>query len=346
MACISRPASRLLAFLELLQNRAVVDGHTAAGELGVSERTIRRYVVALHDLGIPVDGQPGLGGGYRIRPGTHLPPLTLSDDEATAAVVGLAIAEQRGLGGAQGALTKIMRVLPDRLARRVERLRAGLSLADEPDPAPVPSETLLLLAEAVRRRRSLHIEYARRDGTRSTREIDPLGLVSRRGGWYAPARDHRSGELRTFRADRIASAMLGEPAAPPEPGFDPAAYVARALARLPLAWEVEVHVDAPIGEVAPRVPATLAELTTEGTGTRLEMRADSLAWVAGVLAGIGADFRVVRPAELREHLARLASRLAVSSGAAAGSEARRARTRRRARARPFPPSGGSPRPER
>ena len=70
---MSRPASRLLAFLELLQSRLVVDGASAASELGVSERTIRRYAVALHDIGIPVDGQPGAGGGYRLRAGTRLP---------------------------------------------------------------------------------------------------------------------------------------------------------------------------------------------------------------------------------------------------------------------------------
>jgi predicted DNA-binding transcriptional regulator YafY len=277
--------------------------------LGVSERTIRRYAVALHDLGIPVDGQPGLGGGYRLRPGMRLPPLMLSDEEAAAVVFGLVLAEQRGLGGAEGAVTKIARVFPERLMRRVERLRTELSLSGEPDPAPASAETLLLIAEAVRRRRSLEIGYARRDGTRSTREIDPLGLVARRGRWYVPARDRGSGELRTFRADRITRATIGGPAEPPEPGFDPAAHVVEMLARLPWAWEIEVRLDGPVGEIAARVPATLAELEVEGTGTRLKMRADSLDWVAGVLAGLGADFQVIRPDELREHLERLASRL-------------------------------------
>jgi predicted DNA-binding transcriptional regulator YafY len=277
--------------------------------LGVSERTIRRYAVALHDLGIPVDGQPGLGGGYRLRPGVRLPPLMLSDEEAAAVVFGLVLAEQRGLGGAEGAVTKIARVFPERLMRRVERLRTELSLSGEPDPAPASAEALLLIAEAVRRRRSLEIGYARRDGTRSTREIDPLGLVARRGRWYVPARDRGSGELRTFRADRITRATIGGPAEPPEPGFDPAAHVVEMLARLPWAWEIEVRLDGPVGEIAARVPATLAELEVEGTGTRLKMRADSLDWVAGVLAGLGADFQVIRPDELREHLERLASRL-------------------------------------
>jgi predicted DNA-binding transcriptional regulator YafY len=310
---ISRPASRLLAFLELLQNQRVVDGRAAATELGVSERTIRRYAVALHELGIPVDGQPGLGGGYGLRPGVRLPPLMLSDEEAAAVVFGLVLAEQRGLGGAERAVTKIARVFPERLMRRVERLRTELSLSGEPDPAPASAETLLLIAEAVRRRRSLEIGYTRRDGTRSTREIDPLGLVARRGRWYVPARDRGRDELRTFRADRITRATIGGPAEPPEPGFDAAAHVVEMLARLPWAWEIEVHLDAPVSEIAARVPATLAELEAEDSGTRLKMRADSLDWVAGVLAGLGADFRVVRPDELREHLETLASRLRASA---------------------------------
>jgi predicted DNA-binding transcriptional regulator YafY len=121
MRVISRPASRLLAFLELLQSRPVVDGRAAANDLGVTERTIRRYAVALHDIGIPVDGQPGVGGGYRLRAGTRLPPLMLSDDEATAVAFGLVIAERRGIA-AGDALAKITRVLPERLARRIERL--------------------------------------------------------------------------------------------------------------------------------------------------------------------------------------------------------------------------------
>ncbi len=276
----------------------------------MSERTVRRYAVALHDLGIPVDGQSGIGGGYRLRAGARLPPLMLSDEEAAAVVFGLVIAEQRGLDGTRGALEKVTRVLPDRLARRVERLRGELSLSGEPEPAPASSETLLLIAEAVRRRRTLEIGYTRRDGVRSTREIDPFGLVARRGCWYVPARDRASNELRTFRADRISRAAIGGPAAPPEPGFDPAAHVVQMLARLPLAWEIDVHVDAPLHEIAGQLPSTLAELTADEGGTRVRMRADSLDWVAGVLAGLRADFCVIRPDELRAQLAHLASRVA------------------------------------
>jgi predicted DNA-binding transcriptional regulator YafY len=313
MSGMSRPASRLLAFLELLQSRLVVEGASAATELGVSERTIRRYAVALHDIGIPVDGQPGAGGGYRLRAGTRLPPLMLSDEEAAATVFGLVMADHRGLSGAEGALSKIARVLPDRLTRRVQRLRDEVRLMGEPRPEPASSETLLVITEAVRRKRALRIGYTRGDGTPSTREIEPLGLVARRGRWYVPARNRGSAEVRTFRADRIADAEIGDPVEPPEPGFDPVDHVMRMLASLPWAWEVEVLVDAPLESIAARIPATLAELEPDGERTRLRLRSDSLEWPAGVLAGLGADFEVVRPDELREHLARLAERLTAAS---------------------------------
>ena len=85
------------------------------------------------------------------------------------------------------------------------------------------------------------------------------------------------------------------------------------FARLPSAWQIEVHLDAPVPEIAARLPPTLAVLNAEGSGTRLEMRADSLEWVAGILAGLRADFSVIRPDELKEHVAQLASRLALSA---------------------------------
>ena len=143
---------------------------------------------------------------------------------------------------------------------------------------------------------------------------------STRSAWWpvgdagtSPPATTASDELRTFRADRIGRAVIGDPAPPPEPGFDPAAHVVRMLARLPYEWRIEVQIDAPSEEIARRVPRTVAELRPEGTGTRLEMGADSLEWAAGFLAGLGADFRVVRPDELRLCLAELSARLAQAS---------------------------------
>ena len=82
------------------------------------------------------------------------------------------------------------------------------------------------------------------------------------------------------------------------------------LASVPWKWEVEVLLDLPVDDAARRIPATLAELVDDPDGTLLRMRVDSLDWMATVLAGLGCDFTVRRPKELRASVRALAKRLA------------------------------------
>ncbi|MDQ3655667.1 MAG: HTH domain-containing protein, partial [Chloroflexota bacterium] len=84
----TKPASRILAMLELLQDRPGMSGPDLAEALGVTTRTIRRYVATLQDMGIPVEPNAGRIGGYWLRPGYRMPPLMFSAEEA----IGLAVA--------------------------------------------------------------------------------------------------------------------------------------------------------------------------------------------------------------------------------------------------------------
>jgi len=89
--------------------------------------------------------------------------------------------------------------------------------------------------------------------------------------------------------------------------------VRRSLASVPWPWEVEVLLDLEHDVAAQRLPATLADLATEGDGTLLRMRVSSLDWMAGVLAGLGCGFAIRRPEELRPSVRALAEQLASSS---------------------------------
>src|SRR3954471_19932718 len=166
---MSRPATRLLAFLELLQSAPAVGGADVAARLGVDGRTVRRYVQALQELDIPVEGQRGAGGGYRLRPGYRLPPLMLGDDEATAVVAGLVATQRLGLAGAEPALAKVRRVLPSALRRRVAALEAGMAFGGggaggRGAAVPPVGDTLLALADAARRRRRVTATYTPASG--------------------------------------------------------------------------------------------------------------------------------------------------------------------------------------
>lgn len=251
---MSRPATRLLAMLELLQERGTATGPQIAQRLGVDRRTVRRYVSALQELGIPVEGERGRGGGYRLRPGFRLPPLMLSDDEALAVVLALAASRQLGLGSdhvaVDGALAKLRRVLPDALRARAEDLEAVLGFtAPAGRAAPAPGATILLLANAVRRGRRIHARHETSDGAVTHRELSPYGLVLHRGRWYLAAYDHAREAMRIFRVDRLGTPRLGVAARAAPEGFDPVAHVVGALVDVP--WER--HADAELDAAARRL---------------------------------------------------------------------------------------------
>ncbi len=315
---MASPTSRLLELLELLQAWPLTTGREIADRLGIDARTVRRYVGLLRKLGIPIEGQRGVGGGYRIRPGYRLPPLMLGDDEAVAVVLGLlATRESDPDGGSDavaGALAKINRVLPSTLRRQVEALEETLDFTASKGSAPADAALVLLLADAVRRRRRLHTAYRSFSGEESERELSPYGLVVHSGCWYIVAHDHKRDDLRTFRVDRMWRTALAEGAFVPSPdGFDAVAHLTRSLASVPARWQIEVLLDMPVDEAVRRIPAALAELVDDPGGTLLRTRVNSLDWMATVLAGLGCSFTIGRPEELRASVRSLAKRLAAQA---------------------------------
>jgi len=315
LPCVLAPTSRLLELLELLQTQPLTTGREIADRLAIDRRTVRRYIATLQELGIPVEGERGVGGGYRLRPGYRLPPLMLSDDEAIVVVLGLIAARRLGLdsttASVDGALAKIHRVLPDALRRQVEALETTLGFTTPTTAgAPVAGGAVLLLADAIRRRRRVRAGYRSFAGEETQRELSPHGLVVHSGRWYLAAHDHARDDMRTFRIDRMRrTSMTDSPALAPPEGFDAVAHVSRSLARVPWPWEVEVLLDLPVDEAAQRLPATLAELVDADEGTLLRMRVSSLDWMARVLAGLDCGFTIDRPDELRASVRALADRL-------------------------------------
>lgn len=272
---------------------------------------MRRYIAGLEDLGVPVEGQRGVGGGYRVRPGFRLPPLMFDEDEAVAVSLGLL-----RLAGASDAsdraLDKVQRVLPDALRRRVAALESSLAFTSQQALA-IDSDVALPLAEAIHRRRRLSFDYVAHTGDRTTRVVSPYALVVHGSRWYLVARDHGRNDLRTFRVDRCSRIAIVEGSfeAPPA-DLDAVSQVRRSFARVPRRWRVVVEVDLAVDDLATRLPPSLAELTATKTRTRLEMQVDSLDWAAGVLAGLGCEFTIIAPDELHGAVRSLAERLRAS----------------------------------
>jgi predicted DNA-binding transcriptional regulator YafY len=316
---VPHPASRVLALLELLQSHPRLTASDLGRRLGVDERTVRRYADVLTDLGIPVEAIRGRYGGYRLRSGYKLPPLMLTDDEAVAVVLGLVAAERIGLStqapATAVALAKIRRVLPGGLADRLDAVLATLGFSTSPlasGAAPATS-TLLEVGSAIRALRRIRITYRSWRGEQTQRDIDPYGLVFHTGRWYVTGHDHRRGQIRVFRLDRVSGVTTLANTYHLPAGFDAVAQVTRSLASVPYAWEVEVVLDADPVEVARRVPPSVAEISESAGGVVLRARAESLDGMAHMLAGLGWPFAIVRPDELRSAVVRHAERLAASA---------------------------------
>ena len=216
------PTARALLALEAIQNVPGITATRLGERLGVTERAARRYVAILREAGLPIDSVSGPYGGYQVGHGLRLPPLTFTAAEAS----GLVMAVLEGHKGAAdptdlvgGALAKIVRVLPARVAAQVRPIRdnAAGGTPDEPDPAGLVSlEVTTTLFESCAAARRLRLTYRRahwaraREGRGDDRdremEVDPWAVVLRRSRWYLLCWSHTVEARRVLRIDRIVTA--------------------------------------------------------------------------------------------------------------------------------------------
>ncbi|MFC9560620.1 helix-turn-helix transcriptional regulator [Agromyces sp. NPDC056965] len=207
--------SRTLELLSLLQSHRHWSARELVDRLGVSDRTLRRDVDRLRELGYGIESARGSTGGYRLEAGTGLPPLLLSDDEGVAIAIGLRSQATAGLRGAEhttlSALAKIEQVLPPALRRRIEALQShaaagaggpGSARSGRPTPE-VDAELLGLLALGCRDSERLRFTYTDAAGEASARVVEPYRLVPVARRWYLLAWDRQREDWRTFRLDRM-----------------------------------------------------------------------------------------------------------------------------------------------
>jgi predicted DNA-binding transcriptional regulator YafY len=317
---VTTSTARVLALLEILQTGGLRTVPDLAALLGVDERTVRRYVGHLLELGVPVDSVRGRYGGYRLAPGYRMPPLMLTDDEALAVVLGLLAGRKAGLvtasaAAGESATAKLLRVLPTPLRRRLDALLDTADFTARSRTATAPeTEVLLELAEAALHRRPVAIGYTDRKDRASDRTVLPYGLVAHAGRWYLTGADPADGEVRTFRLDRITdmSVQSGSFAVPAD--FDPAATVLDSLARTPWTHDVALRIRGEVPHIRRHLPAEIATLSTpagavDDDWVHVRIRAERLDWIPPVLAALDRPFVIEHPTALRDLVRALARRL-------------------------------------
>ncbi|MDH6224068.1 putative DNA-binding transcriptional regulator YafY [Streptomyces sp. MJP52] len=324
---MANTSSRTLRLLSLLQTHRYWPGAELADRLGVSTRTLRRDVDRLRELGYPVEAQRGADGGYQLAAGAALPPLVIDDEEAVALVVGLQTAAQNAVEGmaesSVRALAKVVRVMPARLRRRVEALRAVTVPAvwsGGGEPGVDPS-ALTTVALACRDEERLRFGYRAADGARTERHAEPHRLVPLGRRWYLVAYDLDRAAWRSFRLDRLtAPESTGARFRPRElPAADAAAFVRAGLEGLPRPHRIEASVEAPAEAVLRRIGRWAEVEEAEEGRCLVRMTTDDLSWPLLALGMTGAEFRVVAPPELADRAREWGDRFSRAGRAGAGN---------------------------
>lgn len=309
------PTARALRAMGILQARPGATADELAAGLGVTERAARRYVAILREAGIPIESVRGPLGGYRLGRGARMPPVVFTQSEA----LGLVMAVIDGPASATdvddlvgSALGKVIRALPDNVAREAVALRQHASVApDRYSTRPDPATTSALVA-AVAGRRSVLVTYRDGSGNEWEAEVDPWAVVVRRGRWYLLCHSHRADAIRTYRLDRIRALQPTAHEFELPDGLDPVAAVEENLGT---GWEFSTRIvfDVPAATAAPWIGPAMGKLEPLGAGCVLVgSTSDPSMYAQEFLARMPFDFRVDSGPELRAAVAALASRFAAA----------------------------------
>jgi predicted DNA-binding transcriptional regulator YafY len=202
----------------LLAEREYATAADLASDLGVSLRTLHRDLATLRELGIPVAGLSGRGGGVYLERGWSLGRVHLNESEAMGLLLSLAIAQQVNspllLGDIRSIERKVTQAFAPSQASRIRTLRRRVIIGQPASKAVLdtyhpPSASITRpLLEAFTGQRLGDVRYRDRVGALSRRSIEIHYLYYSLPVWYALAWDRLRNDVRSFRVDRIASAVV------------------------------------------------------------------------------------------------------------------------------------------
>jgi predicted DNA-binding transcriptional regulator YafY len=257
---------RALGILLLLRGGKGVSAATLARRFEVSPRTIYRDVETLSALGVPVYAVRGRAGGFRLLEGYFLPPVTFTQGEALALVVGLSLLgslrSKPFAADLETARDKLVAAVPEALRAILlhlhqhigfEELQEDVFHPERPAPEAIARQAAAREAvvgegeseegEAVGAfvrgmvgRTALLVRYrSPYRGETETHVVAPLGAFWDRGYWYLVGSEVDPVDTvplpRLWRADRVLSIRLQawpvEPAAEAFASFDVHTYLGR-----------------------------------------------------------------------------------------------------------------------
>ena len=293
---------RLLVMLPWLMERGEVPVAEMAAHFQLTEAELVKELELVAMCGLPpfvdemIDVFIDDGMVFTGVPRVFTKALRLTAPEGFALLAAARVAMQMPGADPQGALARALHKLAQALGDDALVVDGG---------APVLAAAVAAAADDSARVRVSYRSASSDEA--SEREITPRRVFADRGHWYVIADDHRSGEERTFRLDRIESCertgIVDESRAVPAPSGDD--------------WFADA--DLPVARL--RVPATgrwLVErfptrsVDADGDGWLVEVSVTDERWLAELLLRLGPAASVLAPPEWVDLGPRTAAELLVA----------------------------------
>ncbi|ETR76826.1 hypothetical protein X566_03695 [Afipia sp. P52-10] len=218
-----RRADRLIDLVARLKAKPLIRAEDLAAAMETSVRTIYRDIATLQAMGLPIDGQAGVG--YMLRGNVDLPQLAFGHDQLDAIALGLAFVEQVG---------------DPELAAAAREARAKIDAAWAEQPTPPPSQRRLrarqlfeqraprcaaLVRKAIRQSKLLGFSYRDAAQQHTERLVHPLALTTYAHGWLLISWCPDRNDFRVFRLDRMQQVTISDQGFVEQAGRDLSTYL-------------------------------------------------------------------------------------------------------------------------
>ena len=279
---------RLLVMLPWLMERGEVPVAEMAERFGLTEQQLVKDIELVSMCGLPpyvdemIDVWIDEGMVSAGIPRVFTTPLRLTAPEGFALLASARVAMQ--LPGAEpgGSL--------DRALGKLAAALGDVVVVEQPRPPATDA-----VAAAAERSERVRISYwSASAAAPSERDITPRRVFLDRGRWYVVADDHRSGEERIFRIDRIDHCEPTGVVDAPRDAAAPSGDDWFADADLPVA---RLALGPAAGWVVERYPTR--SVTTVDGATVVELTITEPGWLRELLLRLGPSAQVLEPAEWR-----------------------------------------------
>ena len=190
--------------------------------------------------------------------------------------------------------------MPENLKRRVRAISNSASLVLPSVQTYRNKDDLLLLTDAAHAQQRVSFLYKADGAQPLQREVDPYGIVFRRGHWYLVGWCHLRKDLRSFRLDRLSSVRALPHCFLRPADFDAAAHLHQSMINVPRQHPVKVVLHTDIHSATQYLHGLEGLLQQHHNGLLMDTSTDSLAWFARWLVQMPFRISILEPPALKD----------------------------------------------